>query len=59
MVRQNLAAVDRALEALVGVEVPATATSPIGRWQPVPGGAPEFVERVTARLLDGTGDLLP
>jgi pyruvate-ferredoxin/flavodoxin oxidoreductase len=59
VVRHNLEAVDRALAALRRVEVPARAESSLRRRPPVPPGAPDFVERVTARLLAGEGDLLP
>jgi pyruvate-ferredoxin/flavodoxin oxidoreductase len=59
VVRRNLAAVDGALEALHQVEVPRRASAERGRRPPVPPGVPDFVERVTARLLAGEGDLLP
>jgi pyruvate-ferredoxin/flavodoxin oxidoreductase len=59
VVRRNLAAVDRALEALHEVDLPARVDSEIRRRAPVPPGAGDFVSRVTARLLAGEGDLLP
>jgi pyruvate-ferredoxin/flavodoxin oxidoreductase len=59
VVRRNLAAVDRALEALERVEVPARATATRRRAPVVPPAAPDFVGRVTARLLAGDGDRLP
>ncbi|MEZ5170351.1 MAG: pyruvate:ferredoxin (flavodoxin) oxidoreductase [Acidimicrobiia bacterium] len=59
VVRRNLDAVDRSLEALCRVEIPRTATSGISRRQRIPDDAPDFVRRVTARLLAGEGDLLP
>ncbi len=59
VVRRNLAAVDRSLEALHRVEVPRAANSPRRRAPLVPMGVPDFVSRVTARLLAGEGDLLP
>jgi pyruvate-ferredoxin/flavodoxin oxidoreductase len=59
VVRRNQAAVDRAREELHRVEVPPAADSAIRRVAPVPPDAPEFVQRVTARLLAGEGDLLP
>ncbi len=60
VVQRNLAAVDAALEALQRVRVPgeASAAAPSRRavvWQE----APDFVQRVTARMLAGQGDLLP
>ncbi|HKJ24527.1 MAG TPA: pyruvate:ferredoxin (flavodoxin) oxidoreductase [Myxococcota bacterium] len=59
VVERNLRAVDLALGALAAVEVPSTATATHGRPPRVPDGAPDFVARVTARLLAGEGDLLP
>jgi pyruvate-ferredoxin/flavodoxin oxidoreductase len=59
IVERNLAAVDRALGALQRAPVPAGG--PLRKDEPtlVPGTAPGFVQRVTARLLAGEGDLLP
>jgi len=59
VVERNLAAVERALGALHRVAVPASASSAQRRRPPVPPDAPDFVQRVTARLLAGQGDLLP
>ncbi len=59
VVRRNLAAVDRALEALHEVAIPDRVDASRRLSSPIPSGAPEFVERVTARLLAGEGDLLP
>jgi pyruvate-ferredoxin/flavodoxin oxidoreductase len=59
VVSRNLAAVDRALAALEPVKLPARATSERRRPPPVPAGAPDFVSRVTARILAGRGDQLP
>ncbi|HSK92116.1 MAG TPA: pyruvate:ferredoxin (flavodoxin) oxidoreductase, partial [Euzebyales bacterium] len=59
VVDRNLAAVDRALAALAEVPVGDRVTSTLGLRPPVPPEVPEFVERVTARILDGEGDLLP
>jgi len=59
VVTRNLEAVERALGALQRVELPAIATSAIRRKPPLPVGAPDFVARVTARLLAGEGDSLP
>ncbi|HEU0305043.1 MAG TPA: 4Fe-4S dicluster domain-containing protein, partial [Gaiellaceae bacterium] len=56
---QNAAAVDRALDGLHEVAVPAEATSTIHRRTVVPADAPDFVQRVTAMILAGHGDLLP
>ena len=59
VVARNFAAIDGALEALHQVEVPAAATSTRHRRPTVSEEAPDFVKRVTARMLEGNGDLLP
>jgi pyruvate-ferredoxin/flavodoxin oxidoreductase len=59
VLQRNFAAVDRALDALVEVPVPAAATSTIEQRHPVPESSPEFVKRVTAMIIAGQGDLLP
>jgi pyruvate-ferredoxin/flavodoxin oxidoreductase len=59
VVAANLEAVDRSLAAVHRVEVPATAQSTRRRRRPVPEDAPDFVQRVTARIIAGEGDLLP
>jgi pyruvate-ferredoxin/flavodoxin oxidoreductase len=59
VLERNFAAVDRALEGLHEVEVPATATAELHRRETVPAGAPEFVRTVTAPLLAERGDALP
>ena len=56
---RNFAAVDRALDSLVEVRVPAAATSAHRRRPPVPAHVPDFVSRVTGLILDGQGDRLP
>jgi len=59
IVERNLAAVDRALGALQRVEVPTDGALRTDEPAWIPETAPEFVRRVTARLLAGEGDLLP
>ncbi|MFH1500118.1 MAG: pyruvate:ferredoxin (flavodoxin) oxidoreductase, partial [Verrucomicrobiota bacterium] len=60
VVAKNNAAVDGSLAALVRVPVPAAvAADAFGRPPIVPPAAPEFVQRVTARMMAGEGDLLP
>jgi pyruvate-ferredoxin/flavodoxin oxidoreductase len=59
VVERNFAAIDGALDGLQQVEVPLEATSAIRRRPPVPPEAPDFVQRVTAMMLEGKGDLLP
>ena len=59
IVERNLRAVDLAIAALTPVPVGSTVTSTMGLRPTVPDGVPDFVERVTARMLAGEGDLLP
>jgi pyruvate-ferredoxin/flavodoxin oxidoreductase len=59
VVRKNWAAVDSALEHLFEVAVPRDVTSAKDMRPPVPAEAPEFVQRVTARMIAGEGDELP
>jgi len=59
VLERNFAAVDAALEALHEVVPPASAASREHRLPVVPAAAPDFVQRVTAMMLDGKGDLLP
>jgi pyruvate-ferredoxin/flavodoxin oxidoreductase len=59
VVEQNYAAVDGALARLHEVKVPAKATSTLARPPIVPDTAPDFVRRVTARMMEGLGDDIP
>jgi pyruvate-ferredoxin/flavodoxin oxidoreductase len=59
VVERNIAAVDAALASLHRVPVPDAVTATTRRRAAVPAAAPDFVERVTARMLAGEGDLLP
>ncbi|MGZ8630091.1 MAG: pyruvate:ferredoxin (flavodoxin) oxidoreductase [Actinomycetota bacterium] len=56
---RNFAAVDAALEALHEVPVPDDVGEGPPMESPVPAAAPDFVQRVTARMIAGEGDLLP
>ena len=56
---QNFAAVDAALDGMHEVPVPAGVAGDLHRPPPVPEAAPDFVQRVTAMMLAGKGDLLP
>jgi pyruvate-ferredoxin/flavodoxin oxidoreductase len=58
VIRRNNEAVDNALEGLYRVE-PGPVDSETGRRSVVPDIAPEFVQRVTAIMMDDRGDLLP
>ena len=59
VVQKNIDAIDASTEALHEVPVPATVTSTLHRRPPVPIDAPDFVQRVTALMIAGDGDLLP
>jgi pyruvate-ferredoxin/flavodoxin oxidoreductase len=59
VLNRNFAAVDQSLAALREVKVPASADSKLHRRPVVPKTAPDFVQRITAMMLDGKGDLLP
>ncbi|MBS2966653.1 pyruvate:ferredoxin (flavodoxin) oxidoreductase [Actinocrinis puniceicyclus] len=59
VVERNQAAVDRALDGLHRIEVPALATSARQLPPVVPAGAPQFVREVTAQMMAGRGDELP
>jgi pyruvate-ferredoxin/flavodoxin oxidoreductase len=56
---RNFAAVDASLAALREVQLPVRADSALTRRPAVARAAPDFVQRVTAMMLDGKGDLLP
>jgi pyruvate-ferredoxin/flavodoxin oxidoreductase len=59
IVDRNFAAIDAALGALHHVAVPSMITATHSRRPAVPTTAPDFVQRVTARILAGDGNLLP
>jgi pyruvate-ferredoxin/flavodoxin oxidoreductase len=59
VVERNLVAIDKAIAELVELEVPDAASGTIHRLPPLPAAAPDFVRRVTAKMLAGEGDLLP
>jgi pyruvate-ferredoxin/flavodoxin oxidoreductase len=59
VVERNFEAVDRALENMTQVQLPTAPIGDLHRMTLPPDDAPEFVRRVTARLLAGEGDLLP
>ncbi|UCF62984.1 MAG: pyruvate:ferredoxin (flavodoxin) oxidoreductase [bacterium] len=59
IVKRNFAAVDKTLEHLHEVKVPAKATSKIELPPVVPDTAPDFVKKVTATIIAGHGDDLP
>jgi pyruvate-ferredoxin/flavodoxin oxidoreductase len=59
IIRRNVADVDQALAHLHRVAVPAERGEGRPRLPAVPIEAPEFVQRVSAMILAGKGDLLP
>jgi pyruvate-ferredoxin/flavodoxin oxidoreductase len=59
VVELNNAAVDGALARMHEVKVPAKATSKVEKPSAVPDTAPEFVRKVTARMMEGAGDDIP
>jgi pyruvate-ferredoxin/flavodoxin oxidoreductase len=56
---RNYEAVDSSLAALEQVTIPAAVSSYSTLVEPVPADAPDFVQRVTAMIASGKGDLLP
>jgi len=59
VVERNVTAVDAALAGLHEVMVPERTSGELHRLPAVPAEAPAFVQRVTAMMLAGQGDLLP
>jgi pyruvate-ferredoxin/flavodoxin oxidoreductase len=59
VVQKNYHAVDQTLAHLQEVTVPDKVSSPFDLRPPVPAEAPEFVQKVTARIIAGDGDSLP
>jgi pyruvate-ferredoxin/flavodoxin oxidoreductase len=59
IVKRNVEAVDQALLRMREVSIPATASASRSRPPAVPLNAPDFVQRVTAMIVAGHGDLLP
>ena len=58
VVARNFAAIDRSLERLAHVPLGRVRNDPLMTAQ-MPDDAPDFVARVTSRLLAGDGDRLP
>ncbi len=59
IVQMNFAAVDKTVENLYEVTIPAKVSSKIQLQPAVSGNAPEFVMDVTAKIIEGKGDDLP
>ncbi|MDD5676231.1 MAG: pyruvate:ferredoxin (flavodoxin) oxidoreductase, partial [Chitinivibrionales bacterium] len=58
VVNMNISAIDKAVECIEKVEVPAGVTNPIQEIKAVPDFAPEFVRNVTAKILKQEGQSL-
>jgi pyruvate-ferredoxin/flavodoxin oxidoreductase len=59
IVEMNLKAVDRTIENLFEVKVPAAVTSKVAFLPPVSAQAPEFVRNVLGEMIARRGDLIP
>jgi pyruvate-ferredoxin/flavodoxin oxidoreductase len=59
VVQKNFVAVDQTLEHLYPVKIPERVSSVIEMPPVVPPEAPEFVQKVTAVMMEGKGDRLP
>jgi pyruvate-ferredoxin/flavodoxin oxidoreductase len=59
VVERNLVAIDAAIAELKELTIPSVASGDLHRMPPLPSAAPDFVRRVTAKMLAGEGDLLP
>ncbi|HLO18188.1 MAG TPA: pyruvate:ferredoxin (flavodoxin) oxidoreductase, partial [Anaerolineales bacterium] len=59
VVKKNFEAVDRTLENLYEVKVPAEITSKVTRRPSVPNEAPEFVHNVLGEIIGFNGDNIP
>jgi len=59
VVKKNFAAVDAALSHLHEVKVPSEVSSAFDFRPAVPAAAPEFVQKVIAKIVSGDGDELP
>ena len=59
IVKMNFEAVDHTLANLYEVKGPHKLTGRIEMARPVPKEAPEFVQKVTAKIIAGCGDDLP
>jgi pyruvate-ferredoxin/flavodoxin oxidoreductase len=59
IVKRNVEAVDLAVQRVVEIRVPAAVTAGDARPPLLSHEAPEFVQRVTAMIVAGRGDLLP
>jgi len=56
IVKKNFAAVDQTLEYLYQVTIPAEVSSTLQKPAVVSSQAPDFVQRITAKMMAGEGD---
>ncbi len=59
VVKMNNDAVDKALENMFKIELPAKADSKLKMKPPVPEDSPDFVKNVIGTIIKGEGDSLP
>ncbi len=59
IVKKNFQAVDETLANLKEIKIPAVATGIELNLDVVPDAAPDFVKKVTAKIISGKGDSLP
>lgn len=59
IVQMNFNAVDKALDNLYNVDYPRAVTSNIEFIPMVASGAPEYMNKVLSKIIEGDGDLLP
>jgi len=59
VVNMNIASIDKALEGIQQVTIPAAPTNPVVELKVVSDDAPDFVKEVTAKIIKQEGDQLP
>ena len=59
VIQMNFNAVDKADENLFKVDYPKTVSSTIELQNPIHGNAPDFVQQVLGKIMEGKGDDLP
>ncbi|MBN1983247.1 MAG: pyruvate:ferredoxin (flavodoxin) oxidoreductase [Chitinivibrionales bacterium] len=59
ILKMNYGAVDRALEGIQEVKIPASTSNSAVEISPIPSHAPDFVKRVTAKIMKQQGDTIP
>jgi pyruvate-ferredoxin/flavodoxin oxidoreductase len=59
IVQMNYDSVDKTLENLYEIKIPGKVTSTVKLKPTVSEKAPDFIKNVTARIIEGKGDMLP